>query len=133
MSADSKETRRLEELAKLERYYLLNATTRAGSGHPTSALSATDLMTALLFGGVFRYDPEQPEHPNNDRLIFSKGHASPLSYALWLATGKISADEMMTYRVFGSPWEGTPPWPLPTRRPLRAPWGRACLSVLEWP
>jgi transketolase len=98
----------LEELAKLIRYYILKATTLAGSGHPTSSLSATDLMTALLFGGVYRYDTDHPEHPNNDRLIFSKGHASPLFYALWLAAGKVSEGEMMSYRSFGSPLEGHP-------------------------
>jgi transketolase len=65
-------------------------------------------MTCLLFGGVFRFDTEQPEHPNNDRLIFSKGHASPLFYSLWAAAGKVSEAEMMTMRKFGSPLEGHP-------------------------
>jgi transketolase len=49
-------------------------------------------MCGLLFGGIFRYDTERPEHPNNDRLIFSKGHASPLYYAMWAAAGKLSED-----------------------------------------
>ncbi len=98
----------LQELAKLIRYYSLVATTRAGSGHPTSSLSATDLMTGLLFGGTFRFDADRPEHPNNDRLVFSKGHASPLFYALWLAAGKVTEQEMMTLRKFGSPLEGHP-------------------------
>jgi transketolase len=99
---------KLAALAKLIRYYILVSTTAAGSGHPTSSLSATDLMTCLLFGGVFRFDPEQPEHPNNDRLVFSKGHASPLLYALWAAAGKVSEEELMTLRKFGSPLEGHP-------------------------
>jgi transketolase len=98
----------LERLARLIRYYILVATTRAGSGHPTSALSATDLMVGLLFGGVFRYDVDDSRHANNDRLIFSKGHASPLLYALWAATGKISEEEMVTYRQFDSVLEGHP-------------------------
>jgi transketolase len=98
----------LQELARMIRYYILTATNKAGSGHPTSSLSATDLMTGLLFGGSFRYDLDQPDHPNNDRLIFSKGHASPLFYALWLAAGKITEEEMLTYRQFGSPLEGHP-------------------------
>ncbi|MGE5300889.1 MAG: transketolase [Acidobacteriota bacterium] len=97
---------KLRKLAKLIRYYILVSTTEAGSGHPTSSLSATDLMTCLLFGGVFRFDPDQPEHPNNDRLIFSKGHASPLLYSLWAAAGKVSEEELMTLRKFGSPLEG---------------------------
>lgn len=100
---------RLEKLAALIRHYILSATTAAGSGHPTSSLSAVELMTALFFGGFFRYDSEQPQHPNNDRLIFSKGHASPLLYALWVAAGKLSGEEMVTnYRKFGSPLEGHP-------------------------
>ncbi len=99
----------LKKIANLIRYYILAATTEAGSGHPTSSLSATELMTALLFGGYFRFDLDHPEHPNNDRLIFSKGHASPLFYALWVAAGKLSGEELIkTYRKFGSPLEGHP-------------------------
>ncbi len=98
----------LESLARLIRYYILAATTQAGSGHPTSSLSATDLMTGLMFGGTFRYDVTEPQHPNNDRLIFSKGHASPLFYALWAAADQISEKDMLTYRQFGSALEGHP-------------------------
>jgi len=75
--------KKLEELAKLVRYYILLSTTEAGSGHPTSSLSATDLMTALFFGGIFRTQLDDHSYPNNDRLIFSKGHAAPLLYALY--------------------------------------------------
>ena len=82
---------KLEKLAKLIRYYSLVSTTEAGSGHPTSSLSAADLMTGLLFGGTFRYDLAEPRHPNNDRLIFSKGHASPLFYSLWAAAGAVTS------------------------------------------
>ncbi len=99
---------KLRRLAMLIRYYILVSTTEAGSGHPTSSLSATELMVGLLFGGLFRYDVDHPEHPNNDRLIFSKGHASPLFYSLWLAAGKLTEEDMMTYRKFGSPLEGHP-------------------------
>jgi transketolase len=99
----------LEKLAGLIRHYIITATTLAGSGHPTSSLSAVELMVALVFGGIFRFDPENPQHPNNDRLIFSKGHASPLFYALWVAAGKLTGKEMEAeYRKFGSPLEGHP-------------------------
>ncbi len=99
---------KLEKLARLVRYYILACTTNAGSGHPTSSLSATELIVGLMFGGTFRFDADHPENPNNDRLLFSKGHASPLLYALWTAAGKISEEELMTYRQFGSPLEGHP-------------------------
>jgi len=106
--AGKEKPRTLERLAKLIRYYILSSTTEAGSGHPTSSLSATDLMTALLFGGLFRFDLEHQQHPNNDRLIFSKGHASPLFYALWAAAGKVTEEELLTMRKFGSTLEGHP-------------------------
>jgi transketolase len=107
---DEKRYDQLVKLSKLVRYYILAATTRAGSGHPTSCLSATELICGLLFGGIFRYDTNRPKHPNNDRLIFSKGHASPLYYAMWAAAGalSLSEDDLMTYRKFGSPLEGHP-------------------------
>ena len=105
---DRKKLENLEKISKLIRYYSLAMSTAAGSGHPTSSLSATELMAGLLFGGTFRYDLEHPENPNNDRLIFSKGHASPLFYSLWAAAGAVSEKELMTFRKFGSPIEGHP-------------------------
>jgi transketolase len=105
---DRNKIEKLEKISKLIRYYSLVMSTEAGSGHPTSSLSATELMAGLLFGGVFRYDLENPENPNNDRLIFSKGHASPLFYSLWAAAGDVSEKELMTFRKFGSPLEGHP-------------------------
>ncbi|HEY9074150.1 MAG TPA: transketolase, partial [Desulfobaccales bacterium] len=77
-------------------------------GHPTSSLSGVELMAGLFFGGIFRYDLNHPKNPNNDRLIFSKGHASPLFYTLWAAAGGVSEAELMTYRHFGSRLEGHP-------------------------
>jgi transketolase len=108
MADRQEQVEKLHKLATMIRHYILAATTRAGSGHPSSSLSATDLMTGLFFGGGFRYDPNRPDYPNNDRLIFSKGHASPLFYALWLAAGRLSEEEMLTYRQFGSALEGHP-------------------------
>lgn len=101
------------QLAKLIRYWCLTATTAAGSGHPTSSLSAVDLMAMLMFGGFFCFDLEHPEYPNNDRLIFSKGHASPLFYALWAAAGAIQKEELLTLRKFGSRLEGHPTMEFP--------------------
>ncbi len=98
----------LEELSKIIRYYILTSTTKAGSGHPTTCLSAVELMVSLLFGGFFHFDSEDPQNPNNDRLIFSKGHAAPLLYSLWTVAGKLSEEELLTLRKFGSPLEGHP-------------------------
>lgn len=103
-----------KKLATLMRYHILSSTTKAGSGHPTSSLSGVELMVALLFGRsgtgepFFRYRLQDPSFPNNDRLIFSKGHASPLFYATWAAAGGLDWKEMQTYRQFDSPLEGHP-------------------------
>ena len=99
--------KRIEELAKLVRYYILRMTTKAGSGHPTSSLSATDIMVALFFGKL-RFDLKNPNDSANDRMIFSKGHASPLLYALWGAAGILSKKELDAYRKFKSPLGGHP-------------------------
>lgn len=98
----------LKKIAKLIRYWILLSTTEAGSGHATSSLSAVELITALLFGGKFRFDLKNPQYPNNDRLIFSKGHASPLLYALFGAAGVLTEKELKTLRKFSSPLEGHP-------------------------
>jgi transketolase len=91
----------------------IRASTKAGSGHPTSSMSAADLI-AVLAARHLRYDFANPENPNNDHLIFSKGHASPLLYALYKACGAITDKELMTYRTFGSRLQGHPtpaiPW-----------------------
>ncbi len=99
---------KIEKLSKLCRYYILESTTEAGSGHPTSSLSAVELMTTLMFSGLFKYNVNKPKHPNNDRLIFSKGHASPLFYSLWALTRKVSEKELLKYRKFNSILEGHP-------------------------
>jgi len=98
---------KLEKIAKLVRYYILRMTTKAASGHPTSSLSAADIMTALFFGKL-RFDLKNPQNPANDRVIFSKGHASPLLYALFAAVGELSEKEIDSYRQFKSPLEGHP-------------------------
>ena len=98
---------KLEKLAKLVRYYILRMTTKAGSGHMTTALSAVEVMVALFFNKL-RYDLNNPANPTNDRVIFSKGHASPLVYALYAACGVVSEKELDSYRQLGSPLEGHP-------------------------
>lgn len=102
----------LNDLARLIRYYSIVSTTAAGSGHPTSSMSAADLMTALFFHEL-RYNFDEARQPNNDRVIFSKGHASPLLYSLYTVAGAISEDELMTLRKFGSRLEGHPTSRLP--------------------
>src|SRR6266481_6048193 len=99
-------------LAQQLRVDSIRATTAAGSGHPTSSMSAADLM-AVLLTGYLHYDFDNPQNPNNDHLIFSKGHASPLLYAMYKAAGAISDDELMTLRKFGSRLEGHPTPALP--------------------
>lgn len=98
----------IENLSKLIRYYILASTTAAGSGHPSSSLSAVDLMVTLFFGGFFKFRVNDINYINNDRMIFSKGHASPLLYSLWTAAGAIEEKELFTLRKFGSRLEGHP-------------------------
>lgn len=100
-------------LASLLRYWSLVATTKAGSGHPTSCLSSADVL-AVLAAKYLRYDFKKPAAPGNDHIIFSKGHAAPLFYALLTAGGGITEKELMTLRVAGSRIQGHPtpilPW-----------------------
>lgn len=101
------------ELAQQLRVDSVRASTSAGSGHPTSSMSAADLL-AVLVGRHFRYDWDNPANPANDHLIFSKGHASPLLYAVFKAVGVVSDEELMTtYRRFGGRLEGHPTPELP--------------------
>ena len=102
------------ELGQQLRVNSVRSSTSAGSGHPTSSMSAADLM-AVLVSRHLRYDWDNPHHPGNDHLIFSKGHASPLLYSIYKAVGVVSDEELMTgYRRFGSRLEGHPtpvlPW-----------------------
>jgi len=102
-----------QELAQQLRIDSVRATTRAGSGHPSSSASAADLM-AVLLAGHLRYDWSNPANPANDHLIFSKGHAAPLLYAMFRAAGAISEEELLSLRQLGSRLEGHPapvlPW-----------------------
>jgi len=79
----------IHQLAQRLRIDSIRAADAAQSGHPTSSMSAADLM-AVLMARHLRYDYDEPENPNNDHLIFSKGHASPLVYAMFAAAGAIT-------------------------------------------
>src|SRR5438128_1482588 len=101
------------ELGQQLRVDSIRSSSAAGSGHPTSSMSGADLM-AVLMSKYLHYDFGNPKDPHNDHLIFSKGHASPLLYAIYKAAGAISDEEMLTFRKLGSRIEGHPtpvlPW-----------------------
>jgi transketolase len=107
------EAKALRELGQQFRVDSIRPAAVAKSGHPTSGMSAADLM-AVLVANHLRYDFGDPKNAANDRLIFSKGHASTLYYAILRSVGAISDEELLTYRKFGSMLEGHPtpiiPW-----------------------
>ena len=104
---------RWRELGQQLRVDSIRAAAVTSSGHPTSSMSAADLM-AVLMSKYLHYDFDRPDDPRNDHLIFSKGHASPLLYSMYKAAGAITDDELLTFRKFGSRLEGHPtpeiPW-----------------------
>ncbi len=97
----------LQTKANLLRVHSIRMTTRAGSGHPTTCMSSADLVSALFFE-VLRYDVPNPRNPLNDRVIFSKGHAAPLLYAVWAEAGAFLVEHLDTLRQFDSDLEGHP-------------------------
>src|SRR6059036_1236461 len=101
------------ELGQQFRVDSVRCAAAAKSGHPTSGMSGADLM-AVLLAKYLHYDFDAPDTPTNDRLVFSKGHASTLLYAMFRAAGAITDEELLTYRQFGSMLEGHPtpliPW-----------------------
>ncbi|GGU23830.1 transketolase [Streptomyces lavendofoliae] len=103
----------LATLGQQLRVDAVRAADAAGSGHPTSSMSAADIG-AVLLAHHLRFDFDHPEHPGNDRLVLSKGHASPLLYAMYKAAGAVQDDELLTFRKLGSRLEGHPtprlPW-----------------------
>ena len=102
----------LKNIATRLRIESIRATTAATSGHPTSCMSAADLMAALFFADM-RFDPKNPHHPEADRLVMSKGHAAPLLYALWAEAGAIPRERLTDLRLFTSNLEGHPTPRLP--------------------
>jgi transketolase len=110
---DRDDFQQIGQLAQRLRIDSIRCSSAAGSGHPTSSMSAADLM-AVLMTRHLRYDFDDPTNPANDHLIFSKGHASPLLYSVYRAAGAVSDEELLSFRRFGSRLEGHPtpvlPW-----------------------
>ena len=98
----------LKEMATRLRRHIVNMTTAAGSGHPSSSMSAVEVVAALYFGGFLRIDSKNPTDPDRDRFILSKGHAVPVLYAAMAESGYFSVEETLTLRKLGSPLEGHP-------------------------
>ena len=97
----------IEQKANNLRIHSIVSTSEAGSGHPTTCLSAADIVSALFFHAM-RYDPQNAAHPNNDRFVLSKGHAAPLLYAAWAEAGIIDSADLMNLRKIDSDLEGHP-------------------------
>lgn len=98
----------LKKIAKELRLDVLEITTRAGSGHPSSCFSAVEILTVLYFGGVLRYRASEPLWPQRDRFIMSKGHAAPLLYAVLARAGYFERDMLWKLREIDSPVQGHP-------------------------
>ncbi len=106
------DTGNLKAIANQLRIHSIEATTAAGSGHPTSCCSAADLVAALFFGHM-RFDPKNPHYYNNDRFILSKGHAAPLLYAAWAEAGLFPVEDLLKLRQLNCDLEGHPTPRLP--------------------
>src|SRR5574338_512363 len=102
----------LRNIAAQLRIDSVRSTSAAGSGHPTSCMSAADIVSALFFSEM-RYDPKDPQNPENDRFVLSKGHAAPLLYAAWAEAGLFPREELLKLRTIGSDLEGHPTPRLP--------------------
>jgi transketolase len=102
------DTESLERLAKDLRLDILDMTTKAGSGHPSSSWSAVEILTALYFGGILNFRPDEPWWRERDRFIMSKGHAAPLLYAVLARAGYFDREELWRLREIDSPVQGHP-------------------------
>lgn len=99
---------RLQDLAKQMRRTIIEITTKAGSGHPSTSLSMVELVLPLYVGGIMRHDPARPSWPDRDRFILSKGHGAPALYTILAMTGYFPREQLYTLREIGSPLEGHP-------------------------
>jgi transketolase len=97
-----------KEIARRLRRYIVESTTEAASGHPSTSLSMVEVLTTLYFGGVLRYDPNDPHARERDRFILSKGHGAPGLYSVLAEAGYFPPEDLMTLRKLGSPLEGHP-------------------------
>ncbi|MCX6010411.1 MAG: transketolase [Chloroflexi bacterium] len=95
----------LEKMAKRLRRDVITMIATAGSGHPGGSLSAADIVTALYFK-VMRHDPKNPQWPDRDRFVLSKGHAAPILYAALAECGYFPVEELSTLRKLGSRLQG---------------------------
>ncbi len=98
----------MQETAERLSRWILQMTTDAGSGHPSSSLSAVDILTVLYFGAIMRYNPQEPDWVLRDRFILSKGHAAPALYAALAEAGFFPVEQLSSLRELGSPLEGHP-------------------------
>src|SRR5215204_740809 len=97
----------LHNVATQLRIDSIRSTSEAGSGHPTTCMSAAEIVSTLFFREM-RYDPKDPRNPYNDRFVLSKGHAAPILYAAWAEAGLFPRDEVLKLRQIGSDLEGHP-------------------------
>jgi len=104
----SDEVKKLKEIARDLRLDILEMTTRAGSGHPSSSFSAVEILTVLYFGGILRYKPHKPLWHGRDRFIISKGHGAPLLYAVLARAGYFEREMLWNLRQVDSPVQGHP-------------------------
>ena len=105
---DRKSVDELKRIANRLRIDIVKMIGAAGSGHPGGSLSAVEVLVALYFGGVLRHDPKNPQWPDRDRFILSKGHGCPVLYATYAEAGYIDRSLLMTLRKLGSPLQGHP-------------------------
>ena len=127
----------VKEKAKLLSIYSMMATTAAGSGHPTSCMSAAQLVAGVFFHAM-KFDPKNANSNDADRFVLSKGHAAPVLYAALAEAGVFPVSRLMTLREFSSELEGHPTprfmvWtPLRDRSGKASRWARALRSVRGW-
>src|SRR5918997_665002 len=125
------EAERWRELGQQLRVDSVRVSAKAGSGHPTSSMSAADLM-AVLLDGYLRMDTSNLDNPSNDHLIYSKGHASPLYYSVLKAAGIIGDEEFMTFRELNSRLEGHPTPRIPPTDVATGSLGQTRETMLGW-
>jgi len=122
----------LQEIGRKLRIHSITATTEAGSGHPTSCMSAADIMSVMFFREM-QFDPSDPDNPANDRFVLSKGHAAPLLYAAFAEAGIFTVPQLATLRKIDSILEGHPTPEFPGSTSLLVHLGRVSPQLWETP